>query len=153
MTPRPVNRPRPIPFAAPAPTGHAPRPVSWATSAGPAQQVPVIQLATPLAPTPQPLHRSPASPVVAQAAKQDHKQINQETLLRKPAGSASHIGRQAGASSTPLELSAKFIGQGALSVRSSVTGRHYRFQGHGDCQKIDKHDLLMLKRIPDLIVS
>lgn len=40
-----------------------------------------------------------------------------------------------------------------MSVRSSVTGRHYRFQGHGDCQKIDKHDLMMLKRIPDLIVS
>lgn len=65
--------------------------------------------------------------------------------------SPSATGRQAG--SPPQELSAKFVGQGALSVRSSVTGRHYRFQGHGDCQKIDKHDLMMLKRIPDLIVS
>lgn len=54
---------------------------------------------------------------------------------------------------TPAELSARYIGHGALSVRSSVTGRHYRFQGHGDCQKIDKHDMLMLKRISDLIVS
>jgi len=51
------------------------------------------------------------------------------------------------------ELSARFVGHGALNVRSSVTGRHYRFQGHGDCQKIDKHDMMLLKRIPDLIVS
>jgi hypothetical protein len=54
---------------------------------------------------------------------------------------------------TAGELSARYVGQGALSVRSSVTGRHYRFQGHGDSQKIDKHDLLLLKRIADLIVS
>jgi hypothetical protein len=50
------------------------------------------------------------------------------------------------------ELSARYIGQGNLSVRSSVTGRHYRFQGHGDSQKIDKHDLMLLKRIPDLVI-
>jgi hypothetical protein len=50
------------------------------------------------------------------------------------------------------ELSARYIGQGNLSVRSSVTGRHYRFQGHGDSQKIDKHDLMLLKRIPDLLI-
>lgn len=50
------------------------------------------------------------------------------------------------------ELSARYVGQGALSVRSSVTGRHYRFQGHGDSQKVDKHDLMLLKRIADLVI-
>ena len=50
-------------------------------------------------------------------------------------------------------MQARFMGHGALNVRSSITGRHYRFQGHGDCQKIDKHDMMMLRRIPDLVVS
>ncbi len=45
------------------------------------------------------------------------------------------------------------MGHGALSVRSSVTGRHYRFQGHGDCLSVDKLDLMLLRRIPDLLVA
>lgn len=70
-----------------------------------------------------------------------------------PAASGATPPRSQKADKNPSELSALYVGQGALSVRSSVTGRHYRFQGHGDSQTIDKHDMLMLKRIPDLIVS
>jgi hypothetical protein len=45
-----------------------------------------------------------------------------------------------------------YVGHGALSVRSSVTGRHYRFMGHGDTQPVDRHDLPMLRRIADLVI-
>ncbi|MES2090491.1 MAG: hypothetical protein V4532_11005 [Pseudomonadota bacterium] len=51
---------------------------------------------------------------------------------------------------SPLGPRAKYFGHGALSVRSSVTGRHYRFNGHGDTLVIDRRDHLMLLRIPDL---
>lgn len=152
MIARPVNRPRPIPFdEVPTPGSTVTRPVSWAASSGPAQPG-VASLAVTPAPTlgvalsaarapalapipaaPAPLRRSPvlvASPATPKTNAKHHHH-------HQPHG----------------ELSARYVGQGALSVRSSVTGRHYRFQGHGDSQKIDKHDLLLLKRIPDLIVS
>lgn len=45
---------------------------------------------------------------------------------------------------------ARFTGQGRLSVRSSTSGQHYRFVGHGDTQPVDPRDVLMLRRIPDL---
>lgn len=151
MIARPVNRPRPIPFEAPAPGSTATRPVSWAASSGPAQPgiaslmvspAPTLEVALstaratarpPIPAAPAPLRRSPV--LVATAA------------TPKTAASNHHHHH------TASELSARYVGQGALSVRSSVTGRHYRFQGHGDSQKIDKHDMLLLKRIPDLIVS
>lgn len=47
---------------------------------------------------------------------------------------------------------AKFLGQGALSVQSTLSGKHYRFQGHGQCLVVDPRDVLMLGRIPDLLV-
>ncbi|RZK99046.1 MAG: hypothetical protein EOP36_20420 [Rubrivivax sp.] len=51
------------------------------------------------------------------------------------------------------ELNAKYLGGGNLSVRSSVTGRHYRFEGHGATLRIDSRDQLMLRRIPELLIS
>lgn len=51
------------------------------------------------------------------------------------------------------ELNAKYLGGGNLSVRSSVTGRHYRFEGHGAVLRIDSRDQLMLRRIPELLIS
>ncbi len=47
---------------------------------------------------------------------------------------------------------AKFLGQGTLSVQSSLTGRLYRFQGYGHSLAIDARDALMLGRIPDLML-
>ncbi|MDE2402826.1 MAG: hypothetical protein KGL90_14300 [Burkholderiales bacterium] len=47
---------------------------------------------------------------------------------------------------------AKYFGHGSLSVRSSVTGQYYRFEGHGDTQPIDRRDHLMLGRIPELSI-
>ena len=51
------------------------------------------------------------------------------------------------------ELTAKYLGGGNLSVRSSVTGRHYRFEGHGAVLSIDRRDQLMLRRIEELLIS
>ncbi|CAH0347919.1 hypothetical protein [Aquabacterium sp. CECT 9606] len=51
------------------------------------------------------------------------------------------------------QLSAKYLGGGNLSVRSSVTGRHYRFEGHGATLAIDSRDQLMLGRIPELLIA
>jgi hypothetical protein len=48
------------------------------------------------------------------------------------------------------ELSARYTGQGSLCVRSSVTGRHYRFSGHGHTLRIDKHDQMLMRRIADV---
>lgn len=53
------------------------------------------------------------------------------------------------AAQAPTRL-ARFTGQGRLSVRSSTSGQHYRFVGHGDTQPVDPRDVLMLRRIPDL---
>ncbi|MDI1259960.1 hypothetical protein [Aquabacterium sp.] len=50
-------------------------------------------------------------------------------------------------------LSAKYLGGGNLSVRSSVTGRHYRFEGHGATLAIDSRDQLMLGRITELLIA
>lgn len=141
MIARPVIRRHPIPFTAASSGTHAPRPVSWAASSGPAQHtsitacepVAAYQISTP-SPRIQPARQARAlpQPVTPCAG----------SPVQTPGASKSHS-----------ELRAKYVGHGALSVRSSVTGRHYRFQGHGDSQKIDKHDMLMLKRIPDLVVS
>jgi hypothetical protein len=51
------------------------------------------------------------------------------------------------------QLSAKYLGGGNLSVRSSVTGRHYRFEGHGATLAIDSRDQLMLGRITELLIA
>ncbi|MBI5927589.1 MAG: hypothetical protein HY836_18535 [Aquabacterium sp.] len=153
MIARPIHRPHPISFTGPAPGAHSPRPVSWTASSGPARQVLASQrqhvaMAHHQATnevsriTPAPQQKAPAS-----ASESPLNPMRcQPQVGTKPA-------RTSGKATTPTELSARYIGHGALSVRSSVTGRHYRFQGHGDSQKIDKHDMLMLKRISDLIVS
>ncbi len=66
--------------------------------------------------------------------------------------SASHTGSAPTARRT-TQLSAKYLGGGNLSVRSSVTGRHYRFEGHGATLAIDSRDQLMLGRIAELLIA
>lgn len=73
----------------------------------------------------------------------------------RPTTGHSTIGHSAPAP-TPrrtTQLSAKYLGGGNLSVRSSVTGRHYRFEGHGATLAIDSRDQLMLGRIPELLIA
>lgn len=138
MIARPVIRRHPIPFTAAAAGAHAPRPVSWAASSGPAPHSPITAC-------------EPVATYLISAPSPRHKPTLQARVQPQPV-TPSPV-QTPGASKSHSELRAKYVGHGALSVRSSVTGRHYRFQGHGDSQKIDKHDMLMLKRIPDLVVS
>lgn len=141
MIARPLSRPRPIPFEAPTSKASATQPVSWANASGTAVPKPHTgTMAWPLSP-PQAAQARPA-PAHASAAHPWHGHAH-------PAHTAAHT--PGAPAAEPVK--AKFLGQGALSVRSSVTGRHYRFQGHGDCQAIDARDLLMLRRIQDLMVG
>jgi hypothetical protein len=164
MIPRPVNRPRPIPFDAPqAERSAGPvQPVHWAQTTPAAtvlsanEPAPGMGQAWRPAQTPPTNHSAQAmqtarlSPVRAAPAT-THALGAPLALAPRPRANAA----AAKADSRPADTdpSARFVGQGSLSVRSSVTGRHYRFQGHGDCQKIDKHDTMLLRRIADLVVS
>lgn len=139
MIARPVTRPRPIPYAEQPAGGKPTRPVSWTLTAGPVLQPSPEQPAVGRPAPPPPFMGQPAAP------------------RRSPVRVATRDGQEV-ATPTPnttpgSELQARFMGHGALSVRSSVTGRHYRFQGHGDSQKVDKHDMMMLRRIPDLLIG
>lgn len=44
----------------------------------------------------------------------------------------------------------EFIGHGALSVTSSITGKHYRFTEHGAQLTVDPRDWSQLSRVPSL---
>lgn len=157
MIARPVHRPRPIPFDAP---GHASetRSVSWASTLGPGIAAPSdIQSPAPqrLSPVKVSLASAPApSNGATQIQAHIHTQAARRTAQAANAhdvgGPRHHQSKQASQSMT--EVSARYIGHGALSVRSSVTGRHYRFQGHGDSLVIDRHDVVLLKRISDLVI-
>lgn len=152
MIARPLNRPHPIPFGAAPASNHAhTRPVSWAESAGPAVQADKALQAFQA-------RRPVASPhQVAQILQRRSLVVDSGHGAGTPpdADKARQMASQAAASkgSRPHELPAKFLGHGALSVRSSATGRHYRFQGHGDVQMVDARDQLMLGRINDLLLG
>lgn len=133
MIARPVHRPPPIPFDTPNPAAdnsqtHA---VSWASALGTGAQVLGIALV--------PARLSPVKVAPLAATTRSGTQAI-------PARQIDH------ANNAMTEASARYIGHGALSVRSSVTGRHYRFQGHGDSLVIDRNDVVLLKRISDLVV-
>ena len=147
MIARPTRRQRPIPFAAPDPAGcpasgaalRQPAPIGWvAPSSATAWRA--TQAAN------QPSHqvaRAPAPALMAGEARASY----QAATPAKPKAAA----RNSHAASAVV--TARYVGQGSLSVRSSLTGRHYRFQGHGDCQNIEKDDLILLRRIADLQVG
>ena len=81
--------------------------------------------------------------------------------------SASGNGASVGASHAPAPLSspsdeaprstrggchAVYHGQGTLSVLSSITGHHYRFEGRGCTLSIDPRDRLVLGRLSELSI-
>ncbi len=175
MIPRPSTRPRPIPFAmatqAPqdaarsAPTPFAsrpaedprrssPGPVHWGDTPGGALVMP--------AEDPRGLYnvtRNWQGQTVALDAPAPTCTLQTATATARPEHPSlpGRIGGQmARASQRPPqatgtgELSVRYLGQGALCVRSSVTGRQYRFTGHGHTLRIDKHDLMLMRRISDV---
>jgi hypothetical protein len=171
MIARPVHRPRPIPFDTAATASSQPRAVSWAGTLGPTSQSAGLQHAqhvpSRLSPVKAPL---PSGPVPFSAASAAHGTTKRSLHAVASAGhSANHSAAKPVASAPSLtgvprshahnhggssmsEVSARYIGHGALSVRSSVTGRHYRFQAHGDSLVIDRNDVVLLKRISDLVI-
>ncbi|HIV71887.1 MAG TPA: hypothetical protein H9903_13210 [Candidatus Aquabacterium excrementipullorum] len=56
------------------------------------------------------------------------------------------------APSTPVlrQALARYDGPHSLSVRSSATGRHYRFPEQGCTQVIDAADIALMRRIEDI---
>ncbi len=157
MIARPINRPRPIPFEAPnidlGDCGNRTRPISWAGASGPAVQPAVVPIApvTPIAVMPIRPMISPARSVAMPSSTPLAPMAARLSPVKVASSSAKLQAKDAASRAT--ELLARYVGQGALSVRSSVTGRHYRFQGYGDSQVVDKHDLMLLRRISDLIVA
>lgn len=167
MIARPTRRSQPIPFSTPdagavhatAAASHAPTPIGWA-SATPAtawrtgqvlldRPAANMSLACEAAPARHATSFTPSAPCLASAA--EPKPAPPGRATNRPAAPNPQRPRGTAAASTPV--TARYLGQGALSVRSSLTGRHYRFQGHGDTLSIDKDDLLLLRRIDDLQVG
>lgn len=139
MIARPIAKTQPIPFTA--------------SSDQPGNEAVLPRAAVPLATTPNWLNTAQPAGVTQVAP-----------LMGRPAQAPTHhTARQHGAAQTGAtasaptrrmgEPSAKYLGRGNLSVRSSVTGRHYRFEGHGAILNIDSRDQLMLRRIPELLIG
>jgi hypothetical protein len=144
MIARPLNRIQPIPFGAtPALSSAHTRTVSWAESAGPAAQAGGARRGF------EALRPGTAPQQMAQILPRRSPVMASGHGANVPPGSPTLVTP----APRPHELSAKFLGHGALSVRSSATGRHYRFQGHGDIQMVDARDQLMLGRINDLLLG
>jgi hypothetical protein len=142
MIARTLSKTQPIPFqsssdneASAAPRSAVPLAnPAWATASRPA----------PHAPTHHHAAAKPSSTPRRQThAAGTHEPVRSTTGHSAPLASARR----------PGELSAKYLGQGSLSVRSSVTGRHYRFEGHGATQTIDTRDQMMLRRINELLIA
>jgi hypothetical protein len=138
MIARPPSKTQPIPFTATSSDDMAaPRP------------------AVPLATTPNWLQTSRPAGVTQQVAPlvgRPAQPLTHHTTARNHSGGSTSHCAPAPARRTG-EPSAKYLGRGNLSVRSSVTGRHYRFEGHGAILNIDSRDQLMLRRIPELLIG
>jgi len=137
MIARPVHRPPPIPFDTPnsSTNGNQTRSVSWASTLGAGSQAIGISMT--------PSRLSPVKAPLPACTPQPSSSSSQANTPRR----TSHANNNA-----MTEVCARYVGHGALSVRSSVTGRHYRFQGHGDSLVIDRNDVVLLKRISDLVI-
>ncbi|MEY2844000.1 MAG: hypothetical protein RI920_2037 [Pseudomonadota bacterium] len=159
MIARPQHRPRPIPFAVPVrqsadhthvAVSHTltaaaaarpwPRPVHWGDTPGGALAMPVEDPRALYAVTR--VWQGQAGAAAEAAAGAPVQATSQTTqVVQAP---------RALRDSSAGELNARYTGQGSLCVRSSVTGRHYRFQGHGHMLRVDKHDQMLLRRIQDV---
>lgn len=156
MIARPQHRPRPIPFAVPV------RLSADSAAKAPAHTLTVAAAARPL---PQPVHWGDTPGGALAMPAEDPRALYAVTRVwQGQQGAATDVdapparpqAAQATLASRVLrdpsvgELTARYTGQGSLCVRSSVTGRHYRFQGHGHTLRVDKHDQMLLRRIQDV---
>lgn len=58
--------------------------------------------------------------------------------------------KPAGRAPAPRQAIARYDGPQSVSVRSSATGRHYRFEHAGHIQAIDADDVMLMRRIQDI---
>lgn len=124
-----VGRAIPLGGVSPDAWGDAARQSVTATAARAAAVSDRTQPYRPISPQAKPVAAAP-SPVVRAA---------------KPASDRPH---SAGPRARPRLF--EFIGHGALSVTSSITGKHYRFTEHGAQLAVDPRDWSQLSRVPSL---
>lgn len=89
--------------------------------------------------------RSPAFQSAANHVKPAASVTPTSARSSKPATDRPH---SAGPRARPRLF--EFIGHGALSVTSSITGKHYRFTEHGAQLAVDPRDWSQLSRVPSL---
>lgn len=129
MIARPIRRPGPIPFAPFPPLADRP-PLNKH------QDARVRSHWLPAANSPQAAVPSPASPPSADQAASVEAELGTRSPSRPQRGGCQ----------------ATYHGQGTLSVMSSVTGHHYRFEGKGCTLSIDPRDRLVLGRLQELTI-
>ncbi len=165
MIARSPHRPRPIPFAVPVRLSADSAAHGIANNAAPTQTH-TLTAAAAARPSPRPVHWGDTPGGALAMPVEDPRALYAVTRVwQGQTGSAADAQgpaeppapRSIPAPATRAlrepsvgEMTARYTGQGSLCVRSSVTGRHYRFQGHGHTLRVDKHDLMLLRRIHDV---
>lgn len=138
MIARPIRRTGPIPFAPFPPL--AERPLMAAPRE--TRDIRETRMRSRWLPTPQAGH-----PVLNPAAQAQQVLIQAAAPTHTPSSAAPVAAR------TPRGgCHAIYHGQGTLSVLSSITGHHYRFEGRGCTLSIDPRDRLVLGRLNELSI-
>lgn len=89
-----------------------------------------------------------ATPSTCSAAARPQAPVAAEPAVVRVTKPASDRPHSAGPRARPRIF--EFIGHGALSVTSSITGKHYRFTEHGAQLSVDPRDWSQLSRVPSL---
>lgn len=158
MIARPIRRTGPIPFAPFPPL--AERPLLAASRENRdvretrmrSRWLSTPHTAHPVQPTVQPFSHASAPQAALRPAMQASRP---EGGASQPTASAGDKAQAAPASTarTPRgACHAVYHGQGTLSVLSSITGHHYRFEGRGCTLTIDPRDRLVLGRLNELSI-
>lgn len=161
MIARPIRRTGPIPFAPFPPL--AERPLERPLMAVPREtrDIRETRMRSRWLPTPHADHQvlNPAQQVLIQASRHDGGNRTAgapaaSATEQTPSNtSASPDTAHASPARTPRGgCHAVYHGQGTLSVLSSITGHHYRFEGRGCTLTIDPRDRLVLGRLNELSI-
>lgn len=146
MIARPIRRTGPIPFAPFPPLAERPRTASpretrdIRETRSRARWLPALSPAQPL-PLPDASARQ-AQQAILHASRHEGGNANPQSTASAPATRRSPRGG----------CHAVYHGQGTLSVLSSITGHHYRFEGRGCTLTIDPRDRLVLGRLNELSI-
>lgn len=163
MIARPIRRTGPIPFApfpplAERPLMAAPRETRDVRETRMRSRwLPTPHAGHPVLPPSQPSTQPPAQQaqrVLIQAARHEGGTSPSATSTSACSGGApsSSTATASTARSPRGGCHAVYHGQGTLSVLSSITGHHYRFEGRGCTLTIDPRDRLVLGRLNELSI-